>query len=477
MTYTPAVRSGFRLSLAHLVVFVIVVLVLNAQFTWWIMYSVRQNRTRLEVERELIVMRAQLAARQLELLAERAAARVMLLPASERREPRGPFVEIETLAPRPAPTPGVLAPSRRADGPPAWAGWGRDPAGRQVFSWSAAGGGRHAAVLDPQAPYRWLAGLDPRVTLAAAREDQGEPQPVALEGPFAGLVVVPDVTRWQRVLGEYRRRVLLVVAEGGLFFAAMIATVIALWTVLQRESILQRQSQNFVSAVTHELKTPIAGIRVALETVLRGRADPESSQKFLGNALLDVERLSGLVEKVLEVTRFAGGAHRLRIVVDDLSELVENEIEAAERRARLRGVELDADVEPGIRAPIDAEAMAIVVSNLLENAVKYAQGPPPRVTARLRLSDGDAILEISDNGIGISEGDRERIFDAFYRAGDEVTRRTPGTGIGLYVAREIVDAHGGRLRASSGGRGKGSTFRLTLPGASGFADEELAELE
>lgn len=475
MPYTLQVRSGFRLSLAHLVVFVVVVLVLNAQFTWWIMYSVRQNRTRLEVERELIGMRARLAARQLELLAERAASEIVLTHVAGAGKAGAPFLEVDEIPLRSSVTPGELVPSARNDIDTVRSGWSQDAAGRQIFSWTVDDGSRYLAVLDPQVPYRWLAGIDPRVNLAAAREGRSGPRPVSLESPFTGLVVIPDVGRWQTVLGEYRRRVLLVVAEGGLFFAAMIATVIALWTVLQRESVLQRQSQNFISAVTHELKTPIAGIRVALETVLRGRADPEGAQRFLGNALLDVERLSSLVEKVLEVTRFAGGAHRLRIVVDDLSELVEGEIEAAERRARARGVEIDAEIEPGISAPIDAEAMAIVVSNLLENAVKYAAGPPPRVTASLRLSDGDAVVEISDNGIGISEDDRERIFDAFYRAGDEVTRRTPGTGIGLYVAREIVDAHGGRLRALSKGRGKGATFRMTLPGAGEFADEELAE--
>lgn len=475
MPYTFEVRSGFRLSLAHLVVFVIVVLVLNAQFTWWILYSVRQNRTRLEVERELLVMRARLAARQLELLAERAAVEVMLAGVLGPQAPGAPFLEVDEIPQRSTVTPGELVPSARADATTVRSGWSQDSAGRHVFSWVAGDGPRHVAVLDPKVPFRWLAGIDPRVVLTTVHEDRTDPRPVTLESPFVGLAVAPDEGRWRAVLGEYRRRVLLVVAEGGLFFAAMIATVVALWTVLQRESVLQRQSQNFISAVTHELKTPIAGIRVALETVLRGRADPEGTQRFLGNALLDVERLSSLVEKVLEVTRFAGGAHRLRIVVDDLSELVESEIEAAERRARARDVEIEADVQPGLSAPIDAEAMSIVVSNLLENAVKYAMGPPPRVVARLRLVDGDAVLEISDNGIGISEEDRERIFDAFYRAGDEVTRRTPGTGIGLYVAREIVDAHGGRLRALSGGRGQGATFRLTLPGAGEFVDDELTE--
>jgi len=94
---------------------------------------------------------------------------------------------------------------------------------------------------------------------------------------------------------------------------------------------------------------------------------------------------------------------------------------------------------------------------------------------RLGLEHGEAVLEVSDNGVGIAAGDLEAIFRPFFRAGDEVTRRTPGTGIGLFVAREIVLAHGGRLTAASGGRGKGATFRLVLPAAGLLADEEFPE--
>lgn len=244
------------------------------------------------------------------------------------------------------------------------------------------------------------------------------------------------------------------------------------YTVRQLE--LAGLKAGFVSNVTHELKTPIAGIRLALETVLSGRVDDDGRTRFLTNALADTERLGDLVEKVLEVTRYTGGAHRLRIAPGDVSQLVEEELRAAERRALARGVELTAEVEPGIQAPIDPEALAIVISNLLENALKYAQGQPPRVGVRLGLERGEAVLEVKDNGVGITASEIEAIFRPFYRAGDEVTRRTPGTGIGLFVAREIVGAHGGRLTAASDGPGKGATFRLVLPGAEALAEEEFS---
>jgi signal transduction histidine kinase len=242
---------------------------------------------------------------------------------------------------------------------------------------------------------------------------------------------------------------------------------------LRREGRRERQHQNFVSAITHELKTPLAGIRLAIETVLSGRVDAEGQKKFLGNALADAERLSDLVQKVLEVTRYAGGAHRLNLEIGDFTELVESEMTAAGRRAAARGVVLEEELEQGVQAPFDPEAMAIVCSNLLENALKYAKGgDQPRVRVTLRLDGGVAVLEVRDNGIGIAARDLASIFQPFFRAADEVTRRTPGTGIGLYVASEIVAAHGGRLTAASDGPGMGATFQLTIPGASLFSVDD-----
>jgi signal transduction histidine kinase len=460
-----------------------VAVVLNGQFTWWIFYSLRENRQRLDADRELIELHAKEAALELTLRLEEAADALLLLPPGTIPGASATFPLIRVLPARRERAPIRLVPSARgkepqvSEGPVTTAtdtGWVVDEQGRVALTWPLDSQRRIVASLDPRAPHGWLAAIDPRLELKGAAEAGGEPTPVALRPPLEGYVVVPDRARWQRELVQYRRRVVLVVVEGGLFFAAMVATVIVLWTVVRREGALQQQSQNFVSAVTHELKTPIAGIRVALETILSGRVDAEGRSRFLGNALHDVERLSDLVEKVLEVTRYGGGAHRLHVALDDLSQLIEEEVAAASGRARARGVELTADIQPDIHAPFDPEALAIVISNLLENAMKYAQGPPPRVMARLFLSGGDAVLEISDNGIGITEVDRERIFEAFYRAGDDITRRTPGTGIGLYVAREIVDAHGGRLTAHSEGSGRGATFRLVLPGADEYADDELS---
>ncbi len=451
-------RSEGRINLRQVIVFVAVALVLNVQFTWWVMRSLEENQERLALQRELVEMRARFAAVRLERVLAEAGWALERRAGEGAGQPEGPWKEVQVLS-----LPGVVGPAFQRRGEEV----------RYVAP--LPGGGQVQAVLDPQAPARWLAELDPELRLLVVEGTTGRPA-ASLAPPLDRWVVSLESQKWDEALSRYRQRIVVVVAQGGLLVAAMIVAVVLVWTAVRREGQRERQHQNFVSAVTHELKTPLAGIRLALETVLSGRVDDEGRERFLRNALIDAERLSGLVQKVLEVTRYAGGAHRLAVEVGDFSELVAQEVAAAARRAEAREVALDANIEDGVQVPFDDEAMAIVVSNLLENALKYAaRGKPPRVHVGLSLARGEAVLEVTDNGVGIDGKDLEAIFRPFYRANDEVTRRTPGTGIGLYVAREIVAAHGGRLSAASRGRGQGATFRLTLPGASRYTDEEFSE--
>ena len=451
-------RRKVRLGLVHLVVFVVVALVLNAQFTWWVIFSLRETREQLDLERATIVASTERAALRLQLRAEEEARRLVQAPGGLLLSARAPFTDVRVTDAGPQPRYGWI-----------------EEGGRTSFAWPLGRGQVLLATLDPDVPYRWLQVIDPSLRLVGAGADADGLPRIAIGPPFERLALTPDRADWDEALARYRRRVFIVVGEGVLFVVAMATAVALLWTVLRREGERERQHQNFVSAVTHELKTPIAGIRLALETVLARRVDDEARERFLRNAVADADRLSELVEKVLEVTRYAGGAHRLQIALGDLSQLVEEEVMAAERRAAARGVLLAADIRPDIQAPFDPEALGIVLSNLLENAFKYATGSPPDVKVLLRLERGEAILEVRDTGVGIDEKELEAIFRPFYRSGDEVTRRAPGTGIGLFVAREIAVAHGGRLEASSPGRGLGATFRLVLPGAGPVPQEALSE--
>ena len=281
--------------------------------------------------------------------------------------------------------------------------------------------------------------------------------------PLDGQVVVPRMDEWKEILRIYRKRIVMMVSEGAFFAPMLLVLVALLWRTLRREVALEQQHRNFLSAVTHELKSPLAAMRLSLETVLRGRADSGASVRFLENALQDAERLQDLVEKVLEVTRFTrtGGALNREWV--NLSEVVEEALDRFSRRTTAAGAVLNGEIDPEIRAEVDAEAFSIVISNLLENALKYG-GTIPRIDLGLHLVEGQAVMEVADNGRGIATEDVPLVFDRFWRAGDEMTRTTQGTGLGLFLVRQIVEAHRGRVEVRSTGP-SGTVFRVILPHA------------
>ncbi len=294
-----------------------------------------------------------------------------------------------------------------------------------------------------------------------ASGEEGPPG-ITLSDPYSGLTVRPRAEIWDEILEDYRRRIVMMVSEGGFFAVLLMVLVALLWQTFRREVELERQHRNFLSAVTHELKSPLASMRLALETVIGGRAEPEVADRFLSNALEDTGRLQDLVQKVLEATRF--GESRTEIVLrdSDFSGLVEDAVGVFTRRALAAGAHLEAQIEPEIRSEIDAEAMAIVISNLLENAVKYG-GEPPQIDLRFGLQGRKAVLEVSDNGNGIPEDDRKLIFGRFFRSGDEMTRTTQGTGLGLYLVEQIVEAHRGSVEVTETGPG-GTTFKVAISG-------------
>jgi signal transduction histidine kinase len=294
-----------------------------------------------------------------------------------------------------------------------------------------------------------------------ASGEEGPPG-IALAKPYGGLTIRPRAEVWEAMLGDYRRRIVMLVSEGAFFAVLLLVMIGLLWRSFRREVELERQHRNFLSSVTHELKSPLAAMRLALETVTSGRASPEAGKRFIGNALEDVERLQDLVEKVLEATRFGEGWTEIHCEEVDLSRLVEDSIEAFGRRALAAGARLRANISPEIQAEIDAEAMAIVISNLLENAVKYGDDPPA-VEVDLSMDGARAVLEVGDNGSGISGEDIALIFGRFYRGGDEMTRTARGTGLGLYLVQQIVEAHRGRVEVASTGPA-GTVFRVTVPG-------------
>jgi two-component system phosphate regulon sensor histidine kinase PhoR len=252
----------------------------------------------------------------------------------------------------------------------------------------------------------------------------------------------------------------------GLSIAGMLAAAWFLLRTVRREMRIAQMKSDFLSNVTHELKTPLTSIRMFVETLEEGRVKDEAERKeYLGVIAREAERLSGLIQRVLDLARFEGRRKdALSRRETDLGSLLRDTAEIFRRRLTGEEAELTVAVPENLPpAEIDPEAVREAVLNLLSNAVKYG-GKSIRLSAS--AADGMVAIEVADDGIGISEEEQGRIFEKFYRSEDTLARRQEGSGLGLALVHEIVVAHGGRVRVTSR-PGEGSAFVLSLPVAGG----------
>jgi signal transduction histidine kinase len=247
--------------------------------------------------------------------------------------------------------------------------------------------------------------------------------------------------------------------------AGIAAGLVWLCAWLVREMRTNQSQRAFLDAVTHEMKTPLASLRLCLDTLALHELDPERRREFLGSMDQDVERLRRTVEQVLAAARADEPGLRLPLQPVALPELLRDC--AGEIRAHHAlpddAISLDLAPEAWVRA--HPGALGVVFRNLLENAIVYSE-PPVRVSVRAeRRSDDRVQVEIEDSGIGIPASELRKIFRRFYRSGRAATRSSAGLGLGLFIVRTLVRRQGGRVIARSDGRGAGSRFVVTLRAA------------
>jgi signal transduction histidine kinase len=284
-----------------------------------------------------------------------------------------------------------------------------------------------------------------------------------LEGYFSSGRLEVREELLEDLWDQRRRRLRMFVSEGAFFLLVMSVGVLIIFRALKREVALKRQQSNFVSAVTHELKSPLASIRLLAETLEMRRVGENKRLQYLGAIQKDVDRLETLVGNLLTVARLESGGVTLHPEPSDLARDVAATLESMRQPLAERGVRLDLDL-PDEPVPVRSDLLAVqtILRNLVDNASKYG-GRDSTVWVRVARSEGQALLEVRDEGIGIGSGESEKIFQKFYRVGDEMVRRVEGSGLGLYLVRSLVQRSGGAVVAESEGPGKGSTFRVTLP--------------
>jgi two-component system sensor histidine kinase SenX3 len=283
---------------------------------------------------------------------------------------------------------------------------------------------------------------------------------VTLGACLVGLALALNVT-W--IVLNWREVVPLVL--GIIFFGLIIAGLVVYTVFLVREIQKNEQQDSFLNAVTHELKTPIASLRLYLETLQTRQLTEAKQQDFYRIMLEDTDRLLGTVEQILKAgeARHASGKKNWERV--DFSSIVAETVELTRLRHHLPAevLQFAGLAEEKVYLRGNPQELRTAVFNLVENAVKYS-GEKKEIEVDLLTPDIDTILlRVRDKGVGIPHPELKRIFKRFYRVASSATGRVKGTGLGLFIVRSIARRHGGDAFAESEGTGRGSTFTLRLP--------------
>jgi two-component system, OmpR family, sensor histidine kinase SenX3 len=252
------------------------------------------------------------------------------------------------------------------------------------------------------------------------------------------------------------------------FFLLIITGLVLNTTFLIREIRRNEQHDAFINAVTHELKTPLASIRLYLETLKRRDPTENQRQEFYDVMLADSDRLLQTVEQVLRAGRSGQRRRNINLRKIDVGELVHECVELARVRYNLSHDAVSfAESLNGERPQVkaDADELRAAISNLLDNAVKYSVKEVEVSVEVALLDDKKVTVRIQDHGIGIPAAQLKRIFKRFYRVPGRVMGRIKGTGLGLFIVRSVIEKHGGRVFAESEGPGHGSKFTIQLPRA------------
>lgn len=406
------------------VIFWAVSLLLVAQMTWWISFQVKESRRLLEAQnREMRAGRAQALQEDI----------FEILGANQRNEfGTQAGVEVRAQSPRYLP---MEERKRRIEA--------KYP---------------YVAVLEEPVELD-----DPPLLDYPTLEEfgrVGKLQAQAASGKSLYVTLRRDVLaqlEHQRRMGLWR-----VALQASALVTVIFLGLAYIYRRLSVEMELMLRQRNFIAAVTHELKTPIASLRVWIETLFTHQL-PEARKARVQNLMDgDLRRLTELVSNLLEVARADAGHLEVLPERVELAPWIRKVCESMDHRLGQGQLGLTLALEEGLWADIDPRLFSTVLENLLSNAFKYSG--EPRETHVLLLPDGeDVVITVSDRGRGFAAREAPRLFQRFYRVGDEMTRQVAGTGLGLFLTREIVTRHRGTIRASSLGPGLGATFSVRIP--------------
>jgi signal transduction histidine kinase len=260
---------------------------------------------------------------------------------------------------------------------------------------------------------------------------------------------------------EVSRQIMLGM-EGIFFLVLVLFGAWLIYRALVKTEELKFHQQNFLMAVTHELKTPLASIKIYLDTLQSVKISEEKKATVIPRIKADVGRLEKLVENILDAGRFERSGYHLNKEQFNLTDMVTQGLDKLQTLPIQSRLQINRDLESDISMYGDRKALARAFDAILENSLKYSDKDKIIIDAGLKQKTEKIELVVSDNGIGLSRKETSEIFNRFYRVGHEMTRGKPGSGLGLYLSREIIRAHNGKITAHSNGVGNGTTLIITL---------------
>jgi two-component system, OmpR family, sensor histidine kinase CiaH len=264
----------------------------------------------------------------------------------------------------------------------------------------------------------------------------------------------------QKLHDKKTMQVAMIVGEGTVFLLLLLFGIYKIKQAHDKEVKLNQQQQNFLMSITHELKTPLSVIKLQLQTLKKHQLPEAKKDELLQSALIENERLNTLIDNVLLVSRMDNSqsfVQKEKVAVNELIEEISNRY----YKTQLDNATLILNLEASIFMLVDKLVFPSILTNLIDNAFKYSFDTK-LVKVELKQSNQLVYLTISDCGQGISESDKSKIFERFFRAGDETTRQTKGTGLGLYIVNYLVKQHAGTITVLNN-TPKGSIFQLTFP--------------
>lgn len=275
----------------------------------------------------------------------------------------------------------------------------------------------------------------------------------ALSSPDENIIIRDIAILEQKKM----KRVYMIVGEGSVFLLILLFGASLVRRSIRRETELANQQKNFILSISHELKTPIAASKLQLQTLLKHELEREKQKQLLSNALNETERLHKLVDNVLLANQIENDNLSIQKEELNLSELLQQTI-SRYFQPQLDAQRIKLHIEQGITYAGDKDLLPSVFINLVENAIKYSFETID-IVVDLKTVNHKPLLEIKDKGCGVSPPEKEKIFDKFFRSGNEDTRKTKGTGIGLYIVKRICTLHQAKISVSDN-QPSGSIFQI-----------------